>query len=718
MIGDHLPAAARGATTDTVTSVQTSDTSATQPSRSPSCVFQSSAPVAGASHRALDRSAVAGEAVGTDAAASSESSALFSSHPAATPSNTSTSSNSTASHCHPQRPGTSSPAAVPRFEYHEQFLDFQRQAHEYLAMTNSPSSSDDHDHTPRRKLLLRPLSSSSSRSRSRSASPAPAASSRPPSAGGQLPPLQSPPSPSAAAAGYRHHAAPFDDILHTAKKGSAALQPVKLKNPSVDFGNPTNVTGLGAGLQTPAKLVTTKPGSSKPGAGFVSSSSSLLPSPAAASPSGVPLPSVAVTGSNPGSMLHPSQSEATSSAGTPSGGTAPHRGMQHAWTVMDSSFDRDTSKPSALAGAASSFRPHEPERRGGALASPPSTSNDDSEASISTSHVFSINLFSMPHVAPTQKVGSTSGAHGGPARPAPAALPARPPRKAQPARRPSGPDAGFVKLQQGTIDVVESGSDMSRQPSALMSDAQVPAPRGPQPIVMRSASGDADDDEQHGPMERTILDVPLDSPGGHRHRHVVHLGGNSSVPEDHPTDTFESRRFQGYNYADSAVIQGEGTRDFSAGPDVWNGPVAMQPITPATSILVPPVARGSTLGSDGEGQWGNMEAYVQAAQARIRAQMSRAPSSETIRTDTTPFLGTPGMPDIAMAQARMAAGRHAPKEPEGFRLRSSPLQRRLELPESNVVKPGDMIPKAFTSTQAPRLAAGQKATLPSTAFEL
>jgi hypothetical protein len=172
----------------------------------------------------------------------------------------------------------------------------------------------------------------------------------------------------------------------------------------------------------------------------------------------------------------------------------------------------------------------------------------------------------------------------------------------------------------------------------------------------------------------------------------------------------------------SAVGQRKDTDESTATSSEQQAPQAhgtmfMQHIVTGGTGMQPLLGRlrSSISENDAEAVGPGMQTYVESAQARMRAAMSRAPSSDTVCTDTTPMLGTPVMPALMMAHAKMAAGRHAPREPEGFRMRSSPLQRRV-LPEGPVVKPGDQL-ALVTERHVLTRATGQKAMPPSPGFD-
>mgnify|MGYP005992738537 CR=1 FL=1 len=133
----------------------------------------------------------------------------------------------------------------------------------------------------------------------------------------------------------------------------------------------------------------------------------------------------------------------------------------------------------------------------------------------------------------------------------------------------------------------------------------------------------------------------------------------------------------------------------------------------AHSALAPAVRLTNTSESDPAPNCSNIHTHVQAVKEQLqeRQGLLRTVSHDTMYTDSTPVLGTPGMPDIAMAHARMAAGRHAPREPSGFRTRENIQYEAPQQFKQTAVKPADLIPVHLLPL--PRLPAGAKATLPS-----
>jgi len=451
-----------------------------------------------------------------------------------------------------------------------------------------------------------------------------------------------------------------------------------------------------------------------------------LTSPMAGTPKGAPLASVAFSGSNPGSMQLPSHSNASGSiAGTPL--SAAFKREVPRWRLEGADHDAPGRRQTSLNDTPEGLVIRDMHSLGVSPSALPAHAGGGTSNQGKDAESFSVEIVGLPAAMITEDKRATvlEAARGG-----------------QLVRGQDAPSSTLPVWNSayGTIDISANRSDISNQFSRSQSgtDGQIDGYATNSHAGAATYRGHSEHAgaphrgvalPQHGAEQQSGIRFGLTSDDDWgQYGRVVHLpssplssrqrrSGSDASRQQTPPSPTTGQDAQQLSFADSMVIHCSSTEKIHNESSLWNGPVVMKPITPSTSVLIPPAAQGSTSESEGDSQTGNMDAYVLAAQARIRAQMSRAQSSDTIRTDTTPMLGTPGMPDIAMAQAHMAAGRHQPREPEGFRLRISPLQRRLESPPSNVPKPGDQMP-SFSQAALPRPAAGQKATLPRSAYEL
>ena len=243
-----------------------------------------------------------------------------------------------------------------------------------------------------------------------------------------------------------------------------------------------------------------------------------------------------------------------------------------------------------------------------------------------------------------------------------------------------------------THDLGARGAGGSGQAAQQMEYAQE------QRLARRQRSSSADSQASDGAqaLYKVLIDVPAEfaAPGGY-------LGSSQSASQSElQSSTYTSED------AEQSEQHGKQSRDTMRS-------ITEQRAVVGRSILAPPARLTNTSESDPGPHGSNMHPYVQAAQAQLHSSEhhSRTLSEDTLLTDSTPVLGTPGMPDIAMAHARMAAGRHAPREPSGFRKQDLSQCMQLSQPNLAVVKPADLIP--VNLFPLPRLPAGAKATLPS-----